>query len=71
MLQIEILNPKALNLLKNLADLKLISIRENSDDGFMDVVNRIRTKAQDNPPTLEEITKEVETARAKRYGKKR
>ena len=70
-LQIEILNPKAMNLLKNLAELKLISIRESSDDGFMDVVKRIRTKAQDNPPTLEEITKEVETVRAKRYGKKR
>ncbi len=70
-LQIEILNPKAINLLKNLAELKLISIREDSDKGFMDVVNRIRTKAQDAPPTLEEITKEVESVRAKRYAKKR
>lgn len=69
-LQVDILNPKAKDLLQNLADLKLIAIREISDDGFMDVVNRIRDKAKDSPPSLEEITKEVESVRSKRYARK-
>jgi hypothetical protein len=68
-MQIDILNPKAGKLLKNLEDLKLISIRKSSDDGFMTLVNRIRAKAKNNPPTLAEITKEVELVRASRYAK--
>lgn len=67
---IDILNPKAVQLLRDLADLELISIHEISDDGFLDVVNRIRAKAKDNPPSLEEITKEVEAVRSKRYAEK-
>ena len=54
-LQIDILNPKAVKLLKDLADLDLISIRNPSDDGFLDLVNKLRAKAKDNPPTLDEI----------------
>lgn len=68
--QIDILNPKATQLLRDLEDLKLISIRAASEDGFLDVVNRIRTKAKNNPPTLDKITKEVEIVRSKRYAKK-
>jgi len=68
-LQIDILNPKASKLLQNLADLKLIAIRPSSDDGFMEIVKKLREKAKSNPPTLEEITKEVEIVRAKRYAK--
>ncbi|MEO6221332.1 MAG: hypothetical protein ABIO81_12945 [Ginsengibacter sp.] len=70
-LQIGILNPKAGKLLKNLEDLKLISIRKSSDDGFLKLVNKFRAKAKSNPPTLTEITKEVELVRAKRYASKR
>ena len=68
-LQVDILNPKARKLLSELAEQKLISIREPSEDGLLKIVNKIRTKAlQDsNPPTLEEITKEVELVRAARY----
>jgi len=33
----------------------------------MAVVKRLRKKATAKPPTLEEITKEVETVRSKRY----
>jgi hypothetical protein len=51
-MQIDILNPNAKQLLLDLADLKLISIQENSEDGFLKIVNRIRTKAKKNPPTL-------------------
>ena len=68
-LQIDILNPKAIQLLKDLADMDLISIRDSSDDGFLKLVNKIRAKAKDNPPTLEEITNEVELVRANRYAK--
>jgi hypothetical protein len=68
-MQVDILNPKAARLLKDLAALKLISIRETPDDGFMKLVNKIRAKAKSNAPSLEDITKEVEIVRAKRYEK--
>jgi hypothetical protein len=69
-MQIDILNPKATKLLKDLEDLDLISIRkETKEEGFLDVVKKIRAKAKNNPPTLAEITKEVETVRTKRHAK--
>ncbi len=68
-MQIDLLNPKAGKLLKDLADLKLISIRNSSDDGFLNLVNKFRARAKDKPPTLAEITKEVEIVRANRYAK--
>ena len=68
-LQIDILNPKAGKLLENLAELKLISIRNTSDDEFLTLVNKIRAKTKNNPPSIEDITKEVEIVRAKRYAK--
>jgi hypothetical protein len=68
--QIEILDPKASKLLKDLADKQLIAITEMSaTDPFLTVVNRLRKKASLKPPTLEEITKEVESVRSKRYAK--
>ncbi len=68
-MQIDILNPKASKLLKNLEDLELITIRKSSDDGFLTMVNKFRAKAKSNTPTLAEITKEVELVRAERYAK--
>lgn len=69
-LQIEIINPKANELLKNLAEMNLIAIKEvGKEDGFMKLVNKIRAKAKKDKPTLAEITKEVEIVRAKRYAK--
>jgi hypothetical protein len=68
-LQIDILNPKARKLLKDLSDLNLIAIRESTDDDFLDIVNKFRSKAKKAPPTLDEITKEVEFVRAERYAK--
>ena len=68
-MQIDILNPKAEKLLKTLEDLKLISIRKSSDDGFLTLVNKFRVRAKKNPPTLAEIIKEVELVRAERYAK--
>jgi hypothetical protein len=37
-MQIEILDPKARKLLKNLAEMNLISIRKPADDGFSSLV---------------------------------
>ena len=68
-LQIDILNPKAGKFLEDLADLNLISIRNTSDDGFVKLINKLRAKALKNPPTLQDITKEVKIVRAKRYAK--
>ncbi|MFA6261961.1 MAG: hypothetical protein WC760_10865 [Bacteroidia bacterium] len=69
--QIDILNPKATKLLKDLADLNLISMKENTEDGFMKVVALLRKKASSRTISLEEITKEVEFVRAKRYAEKK
>jgi hypothetical protein len=66
-MQIEILDPKAHKLLKSLVEMNLISISKKSDDGFLKLVNKIRAKAKNNPPPLDEITKEVEIVRAERY----
>ena len=69
--QVDILNPKADKLLQDLADLKLISLSKASNDSFLKVVKRLRKKAATTKtPTLEEITKEVESVRAKRYATK-
>ena len=69
-MQIDILNPKAGKLLKDLADLDLIAIRNiSSDDGFLKLVNKFRAKAKSKPPTMEQITKEVEFVRTARYAR--
>jgi len=68
-IQVDILNPKAGKLLQDLADLNLISIK--SDQGFLNVVNKLRKKARKNPPSLDQITKEVEIVRKKRYAKEK
>jgi hypothetical protein len=70
--QVDILNPKADKLLQDLADLKLISLsQKSSSNSFLTVVNKLRKNAAKNPPTLDEITKEVEAVRSKKYAKKR
>lgn len=69
--QVDILNPKADKLLQDLADMKLISLSKTSkDDPFLAVVRRLRKKTAAKPPALEEITKEVENVRSKRYASK-
>ena len=69
-LQIDILDPKAKNLLKGLADLKLVSIRtaKTSKKDFTKLLRRLRSKS-DKAPSLKEISKEVQTVRRKRYAK--
>jgi len=70
-LQVDILNPKATKLLQNLADLNLISIKGTKEDGFLKIIKKLRIKASSNPLSLEEITKEVESVRARRYAKEK
>jgi len=66
--QVDILNPKATKLLKDLADMELIAIRNTSKSGFATVLKKLRSKAK-SVPGLEEITKEVELVRSNRYAK--
>ena len=70
-LQVEILNPKAEKLLHDLADLNLISIRDDRADNFFKVGETIRKKAGKKVPSLKEITREVEIVRAERYAKQK
>ena len=66
-LKIDILNPKAKSLLKNLADLKLIRIKKDKTRSELKyLLDKLRKNA-DNAPTFEEITKEVEAVRKARY----
>lgn len=68
-IRIEILNPKAKALLKDLANLDLIRIgKENPENAFSEVLKKFRSKS-DETPSLEEITKEVEEVRKARYEK--
>ena len=70
-LQVDILNPKASRLLKDLASLGLIAIKPISKDGFQKVVDKFRSTAGDEAPSLAEITEEVELVRSQRYAKKK
>ena len=68
-LQIDILNPKAKSLLKNLADLNLIKIKKKeSPKDFLKLVNSLRLKSDDEI-SLEDISSEVELVRKKRNEK--
>jgi hypothetical protein len=60
--KVDILNPKARKLLKDLADLDLIAIRKSTGSEFSDVLKRMRSKSE-TVPGSEEITGEVEAVR--------
>ena len=68
---IEILNPKAKQLIKDLASLNLINInkptKKNSE--LKAILSKLRSNSS-NIPSLEEITTEVESVRAQRYANK-
>jgi len=66
-IRIEILNPKANQLLKDLADLNLIKIKPKST--IKEILEKTRRNAE-YAPSLDEITAEVEEVRQARYGKK-
>ena len=64
---INIINPKAKKLIKDLADMNLIEIDKKSDN-VIDYLKKIRSKVK-NPPTFEEITEIVEEVRTEMYNK--
>ncbi len=68
-LKIEILNPKALQLIKGMQDLNLIKVTSEPASTLKIYLKKMRSKSA-SAPSLEEITKIVENVRAKRYAKK-
>lgn len=63
--KVDILNPKARKLLKDLADLDLIAIRKSTKSDFSEVLKKLRSKSK-NVPTPKEIADEVEAVRSER-----
>jgi len=69
--KVEILDPKAKKLLLEMESKKLISLTEENEKSFMDLVKRIRKRGLDYPIEQNEIIREVELVRGKRYAKKK
>ena len=68
-LKVDILNPKAKTILKNLADLNLIRIkRTRAKSELKDLLTRLRINMDEDLP-FDEITSEVELVRKSRYEK--
>ncbi|MFO7658742.1 MAG: hypothetical protein R6W78_16905 [Bacteroidales bacterium] len=68
-IRVDILNPKAKSLLKDLADLDLIRIKkEKVKSEFKELLDNFRSNS-DDAPSLDEITSEVESVRKARYEK--
>ena len=65
-LKIDVLDPKALKLLQEIADMNLIRIKRDSDTTFPQVLEILR-KQMDSAPSMEEFTQEVEIVRQQRY----
>jgi hypothetical protein len=68
-LRIEILNRKAMQLIKAMQDLKLIKVTEEPASTAKAYLKKMRAKSK-TAPSMEEITKIVEEVRAERYAKK-
>ena len=69
-LKIEILNPKALKLIKGMQDLNLIKVERAPKSALKALLDKTRKKAA-TAPSFDEITKIVEEVRAERYAKKK
>jgi hypothetical protein len=65
-LEIEILNPKALKLIKGMQDLKLIKVKEEPASSLKVYLKKMRCN-NTTAPKLNEIKKIVEEVRTKRY----
>ncbi len=68
-LKIEILNPKALQLIEGMQELKLIKVSAAPVSVLTAYLKKMRRNAA-TVPDLDEITKIVEEVRVKRYVKK-
>ena len=69
-LKIEILNPKALKLIKGMQDLNLIKVSKDSPTNFTAFLKKMRRNSA-TAPSLEEITIIVEKVRSERYARKK
>ena len=69
-IKIEILNPKAMQLIKGMQDLNLIKISENPNSLLKEYLNKMRRNSSD-VPDIEEIANIVNEVRAKRYANKK
>lgn len=67
-IKVDILNPKARKLLNDLADLDLVAIRKSGKNSFSEVLRKLRSEQDTPAPTPDEIAREVEAVRSKRYG---
>ena len=68
-LRIEILNPKAMQLIKGMVDLNLIHISEEPATSVKDYLEKMRHNAAE-APGLAEIAEIVEEVRTERHAKK-
>ncbi|WP_301921106.1 hypothetical protein [Ferruginibacter sp.] len=68
-LKIEILNPKALKLIKGMQELNLIKVSEEPASRLKIYLKKMRRNSP-KAPNLEEITNIVEKVRSARYAKK-
>ena len=68
-LKIEILKPKALQLIKGLEELKLIKISDEPVSVLKAYLKKMRRNSS-SAPGLNDIAKLVDEVRAKRYAKK-
>jgi hypothetical protein len=66
---IEILNPKALQLIKGMQDLNLIKVSDEPASTVEVYLKKMRTKAS-SAPSAEDIAKIVDDVRTKRNAKK-
>ena len=69
-LKIEILNPKALKMIKGMEDLNLIKVSEEPVSRLTSYLKKMRRNSA-TAPDLDEITSIVEDVRASRYAKKK
>lgn len=69
--KVEILDPKAKKLLLEMESKKLISLTEENEKSFIDLVKLIRKRGLNYPIEQNEIIREVELVRGKSYAKKK
>lgn len=67
-MQIEILNPKAARLLKDLEEMELISIKKPGKINLSSLLEQLRSNDK-STLSSEDIIKEVEFVRSRRHGK--
>jgi hypothetical protein len=68
-IKIEILNPKALQLIKGMQDLNLIRVSDEPTSSIQAYLKKMRKKTN-TAPSAEDIAKIVDEVRTKRYAKK-